>query len=37
MLHVEVVASRPNLGYCIPLRGFPAVIQLVRYRGPEVG
>jgi hypothetical protein len=29
------IESRPNLGYCIPLCGFLAVIQLVRNRGHE--
>jgi hypothetical protein len=33
--HTEVMVSRPNLGYCIPLCGFLAVIQLVRYWGRE--
>jgi hypothetical protein len=31
--HAEVVASRPNLGCYIPMCGFLALIQLVRYRG----
>jgi hypothetical protein len=31
----EVVVSWPNLGCCIPLCGFLAVIQLVRNRGRE--
>jgi hypothetical protein len=31
--HAEVVVSRSNLGCCIPLYGFLAVIQLVRYWG----
>jgi hypothetical protein len=34
--HAEVMASQPNLGCCIPLCGFLAVIQLVRNRGHEV-
>jgi hypothetical protein len=29
--HAEVVASRPNLGCCIPLCGFLAMIQLISY------
>jgi hypothetical protein len=33
--HAEVVMSRPNLGYYIPLCRFLAVIQLVRNRGRE--
>jgi hypothetical protein len=31
----KVMASRPNLGCCIPLCGFLAMIQLVRYRDHE--
>jgi hypothetical protein len=34
--HAKIVASRPDLGYCIPLCGFLVVIQLVRNRGHEV-
>jgi hypothetical protein len=31
----EVMVSRPNLCYCIPLCGLFAVIQLVRNQGHE--